>query len=181
VRLRSSSDTVGDVQRVLGKLEALGTDLTVVRLVANSPNCFRPFVLLSDSLLSRATLPAEVREVVIMRMAARRNVSYEWWEHERMSVAAGITAAQLDAIQAGDLGSHLFTDDQRLGVAIADELLAGGGLRRTQWEEAFVSWGLEGTMDLVLSIAWWGGFIPLLLEAMGLRDPADCAEPFSRI
>jgi 4-carboxymuconolactone decarboxylase len=178
VRLRSSRDTSGEVQRVLGKLEALGTDLTIVRLLANSPTSFRPFVLLSDSLLTRSTLPAEVREIVILHIAARRNVSYEWWEHERMSANAGITGAQVSAVRAGDRDSHAFTYGHQLGMSIADELLAGNGLSRERWDEAMACWGLEGAIDLVISIAWWGGLIPLLLEAFGLRaDEGD--EPFS--
>jgi len=171
--MRSSADTEGDVERVLGKLEARGTDLRVVRYVANSPTAFRPFILLSDALISKATLPAAVREAVVLNLAIKRGSAYEWYEHERMALAAGLTAAQLDAIRTGSLGSNLFSDEQRLGVAIAEEMLAGAGLGRPRWEAAISAWGVEGAMDLVLSVGWWGGLVPLLLEALALEPPSN--------
>ena len=43
VKPRSSSDTEGEVQRVLGKLESGGNDIKIMRLMANSPNAFYGF------------------------------------------------------------------------------------------------------------------------------------------
>ena len=171
LQLRSSADTEGEVQRVLAKLEAAGIDLPVVRSIANAPNAFRPFILLADALLTKAVLPAPVREVVIMYLAARQGSAYEWHEHERMAAAVGVTRAQLQAILAGDPSAEHFSAEQLLGVAVAREMLDGDGLSRERWREAIDAWGVEGAMDVVLSVGWWGGMVPLVLGALALDAP----------
>jgi 4-carboxymuconolactone decarboxylase len=173
LQLRSSADTEGDVQRILGKLESTGNDLRVVRYVANSSTAFRPFVLLSDALISKATLPAVVREAVVLHLAVKKQSAYEWYEHQRMARAAGIGDEQMQAVREGRLDSDLFSEDQLLAIAISDEMMAGGGLGRSRWEAAIAAWGIEGAMDLVLSVGWWGGLVPLLLESLDLQPPPD--------
>jgi alkylhydroperoxidase family enzyme len=164
---RSSADTEGEVQRVLRKLEAAGVDLLATRLVANSSNSFRPFILLSDALLNRAALEPTIREVVILHLAARRETKYEWFEHSKIASAAGVTQDQLAAVIACDYDSGIFTKDQLFAISIADRLIAGGGLTRRQWTEALERWGTPAVLDLIFTIGWWGGFIPIVLEAIG--------------
>src|ERR1700683_3070148 len=86
---RTTEDTTGEVQRVLGKLDAGGWNKRILRIVANSETAFRPFVLLSTSLLSSRFLPRQVQEVVILYLANRRQVDYEWLEHVPMAMSAG--------------------------------------------------------------------------------------------
>lgn len=171
IRPRTAADTDGDVARVLGKLEARGSALAVARYVANSSAAFRPFILFSDALLSRAQLPADVREVVVLHLAVKRDNRYEWFEHEKMSQAAGITEEQRSAIRIGAYEGGLFSHGQRLAVGVADELIDRRQLSAGRWREAIDAWGPEGAMDLVLSIGWWGGLVPVLLEALGLEPP----------
>ena len=173
IRPRSSADTEGDVQRVLSKLEQRGFDLRVNRLVANSPNAFRPFILFADALVTRAMLPAVVREVVVLHLAVMRNSDYEWYEHRRMALSAGVTADQMKAIRTGRIGPELFSAEQLLGISIADELMGGQGLARQQWKAAIDAWAVEGAMDLVLSVGWWGGLVPLVLEALAVKPPPE--------
>jgi alkylhydroperoxidase family enzyme len=164
---RTSRDTEGEVKRVLGKLEAAGVDLLATRLVANSSNSFRPFILLSDALLNRAALEPTIREVVILHLAARRGTKYEWFEHTRIASAAGVTQEQLAAVIARDYGPRIFTGDQLFAISVADRLIGGGGLTRRQWTEALERWGMPAALDLIFTIGWWGGFIPIVLEAIG--------------
>jgi alkylhydroperoxidase family enzyme len=152
-------------------LEASGNDLDIVRLVANSPNVFRPFILFADALMTRATLPSDVREVVVMHLAARRQSNYEWKEHETISQRAGVTYEQLAAIQSARYTADLFSEDQLLAVAIADELLAGAGLRSAAWINAIQHWQVEGALDLVFTVGWWGALVPLIIEALALDTP----------
>jgi hypothetical protein len=169
---RSAADTEGDVARVLAKLEATGQDLTILRLVANSGHAFRPFLLLSDALLNRAVLPAPVREVVILWMAVQRGVPYEWAEHVPMATRAGVTGAQVDHLAGGKpLGDGPFSDEMLLAVDIAADLLGRNGVSEEHWAAGVGRWGLEGMLDLVFTAGWWGGFVPTVLEALGLTEP----------
>lgn len=164
---RASSDTEGDVQRVLARLDADANDKLLLRLVANSAHSFRPFVLFSDSLITKAELPGEIRELVILHLAAVAETAYEWFEHVPMSRAAGVTDEQRAAIGAGMLDG--FAADVRLALRLADVLAAGGKLTDDDWEAAQAAFGAVGAIDLLFTVAWWGAFVPTVLRGLDLR------------
>lgn len=163
---RTSQDTTADVQRVLAKLEPTGQDLTILRLLANSSHAFRPFVLFSGALLNRATLPAPVREAVILAMAVADGTSYEWAEHVPMATEAGLSAEQIEAIRVGDLAS--LPEELLFGIETATQVRAGIGVSEADWQRMVTSWTQEGALDLVLTAGWWGGMIPAVINALGL-------------
>ncbi len=169
--LRTSNDTTGDVQRVLRKLEEMGKCLKIHRILANSSATFRPFILLLSSLLLDAALPEQDREVVVLHLAARRGVNYEWDEHVPVSAEAGISDALREALRDGTL-DHLsgFSNAQRLALEVADVIMSEQVLSKDLWKRASQTWGDEGALDLVLTVAWWGAFIPTIIEAIGLHS-----------
>jgi 4-carboxymuconolactone decarboxylase len=171
VARRSSSDTDGDVQRVLTKLEARSVDLTILRILANSPRSFRPFVLLADALLDGTVLPARVREAVVLRIAHSRGYIYEWNEHVPIAQSAGLSEALIAGIKNDEPTQAIFDAEQQLGVSAAEELARDGELRNETWQRMNETWGLEGALQLVLVIGWWGGMVPAVTNSLGLVRP----------
>ena len=170
--LRTAADTEGDVSRVLGKLEGSGKDLRILRVLANSPGMFRPFVLMADALLRRSKLPAKEREVVIMHLAAQRGVPYEWAEHVPMAAEAGVSDEQLAALSSGTLDDlTLFSPTEQLSLRAAREI-ADGALSEARWNELNDAIGEGAALDLLLTVAWWGAFVPMIIETVGLVSPA---------
>lgn len=165
----SSRDVDGERARVLGKLEAAGNDLEIVRLLAWSRAVFRPFVKLSDALLVRATLPARLRELMILLLAAETGASYEREQHERMAREAGIDEADLLRLRAGRAAIEQFEGDDRLALEIAAQLHGHGRCERDTWDRAVAAWGAETALEAAATVAWWGGFVPLMLGALGLE------------
>jgi len=170
---RTAADTDGDVARVLGKLEASGQDLLILRLLANSPNAFRPFVLFADALLNRAALPRSVMEVVILWLAQHHRAPYEWEEHEPMALRAGLRPAQIDALRTGALPADLFDDGDRLAVDVARALTERGDVPPELWSAAVERWGDAAALDLVLTVGWWGGLVLSVVRALGLTSPTE--------
>jgi len=170
---RSSFDTEGEVQRVLGKLEAAGSANSLLRLVANSESTFRPFVLMADALLVRSGLSATIRELVILRVSAQLDVDYIRREHELAARASGLsdeaiaTALEPDAL-AGNLDP-----DQRLALRVTGTLLAGQRLGDEDWQEMIDAWGGQGALDLVLAIGWWGGMVATTIRGLGAHGLDD--------
>lgn len=173
---RSSSDTEGEVARVLGKLEASGQDLTVLRILANAPTVFRPYLKFSSALVYDGALAPDVREVVILWMAKQRPNTYEWAEHEIIGARAGVSRELMEYLATGAELDERFTDDQRAGVALTDELLNTGKIAGEHFQAALDRWGIEALIELLLTISWWGGSVPLLLEALDLDLPDNLSE-----
>lgn len=183
--LRSSADTEGRVSDLLSKLEGTGKDMTILRLVANSPHAFRPFVLLANSLVNQGALADDAREALILHLAAKEGAVYEVFEHVDAARAAGLSDSQLRTLLVGDALAQAdqFPDD---GVALAlrlgDVVAGGASLSDAEWEAAIEQFGPEGALDLVFAVAWWGGFVLTFTRAIGLRavdgaTPLDLAPP----
>jgi alkylhydroperoxidase family enzyme len=166
---RSSADTDGDRQRVLSKLEANGRDIEIARVLANSPTAFRPFILMSDALLMRSSLSPRLRELAVLLLAAESGSSYERSEHEPMARRAGVTEEECLALRDGAAAIERFTGDDRLVLELTAELRESGRCAPATWERAVAALGAETALELVLAIAWWGGFVPLVLGALGLE------------
>jgi hypothetical protein len=158
---------------VLSKLESSGHDLKINRVLANSSAAFRPYILLAGGLLNNAALPAAEREIVILHLAARRNVTYEWDEHVPMSVQAGVTDEQRNAIELNLLeDTSLFNESERLALRASDEIIESHSLTPEVWADMTAQWGVEGAFDLVLTVGFWGGFVPIVIESVGLQHPS---------
>jgi hypothetical protein len=169
LRLRTAADTEGETQRLLEKLEAQGLTNVITRLVANSSSGFRPFVLMASALMGRASLPAADREAVILDIAARSALEYEWFEHESIARRVGLTGEQIEALRSGDwTDASVFTGTQLLAMRITRALLDGQVPGDDLWEEAVTAWGQEGALELLLSVAWWGGYVPVVIRGLGL-------------
>jgi 4-carboxymuconolactone decarboxylase len=170
LRPRTAADTEGEVQRVLEKLDRAGINKKVVRILANSPTGFRPFVLLTSGLLTSAHFPRLDQEIVILHLAARRGTPYEWAEHVPMGRESGVTEEQVAAIERnqGAVDRELFTDAQLLAVAVADEVIDERSLDPRTWSRAVGVWGEAGALDLLMSVAVWGAFVPTILDGLGV-------------
>lgn len=167
--LRTSADTDGKNRDVLAALEASGEDITILRLLANSPTLLRPMVMMANALMQRAALAAVDREVVVLHTAKQRDNSYEWDEHVGLSAKAGVTEQQRTEIAAGGaIRPPLFTESQCLGVAFADELLGTGALSDAMWDTVCGELGVEAALDLLFAVAFWGGMVPLVTAGLGL-------------
>jgi hypothetical protein len=84
-----------------------------------------------------------------------------------------VSETQRDAIAADNvLGNPLFSSRQQLAVRMGRTITCGHPLSDDDWKEATAAWG-AGALDAVLSIAWWGGFVALVLRALDMRHAKE--------
>lgn len=167
LRFRTSTDTDGEVQRVLGKLEESNRALPIVRLVANWESGFRPFVLMADALLVKGKLDPVAREIVVLYISVFLGLEYEWEEHEPIARRAGVNGEQIAALEGGGLPEgHPFTESQLMALAVVHELLVNREVSPTTWDSACDLLGESVAVELVFAVAWWGGFVPVAVRAL---------------
>jgi alkylhydroperoxidase family enzyme len=173
--LRTAADTDGATQRVLTKLEATGQAQTILRLAANSPTVFRPFVLLANALVNNAALGAAEREALVLYLATKEGAAYEWDAHQVPAEKAGLTAEQVEVLGAGEAlrRPDVFSDEQNLALRLGDQLVEGHPWSDADWAAAIGAWSADGALDLVFSVSWWAGFVLLFTRALDLRPSED--------
>lgn len=170
--LRSSKDTEGDVAALLAKLEASGSNLTILRYLANAPAQFRPFVSFANALLNKCTLPRTTVEIVVLRVGARLDLPYEVAEHVPMAERAGVGLATIKAITSGDIEAAELDHDETLALGVADALLDGGRIPDGMWRDAVDAFGEAGAVELLLVVGWFSGLVRTVLQGLDLEAPA---------
>jgi alkylhydroperoxidase family enzyme len=145
--------------------------MTLLRVLANSGTAFRPFVLLTSGLLSSRHLPRRIQEIVILHLAARQGVQYEWEEHVPMAQAAGVAEELVASIEANrGVGDYpAFTAEELLAVGFAEDVRGGASVAGERWDAAVAAWGVEGALDLLMTIGVWGALVPTVVTGLGLE------------
>ena len=79
-----------------GRLSALD------RLLLHSPPVAEGWNALLGALRSGTTLPDDLRELIILRIAVLNDAAFEWTAHEPIARRAGLDEAQLTALRSAD-------------------------------------------------------------------------------
>lgn len=140
--------------------------LNVIRMMTGaSPQVCRKLEEFSFTFYRDSSLPADLREVAILRVGTLSGSAYEVQQHEAMAASIGMTQDQIAAILAGTPDSPALDERQRavmnyvddivLNVRASDETLAGAlaHLSREQLIDLTLVSGLYMTVARLLETA----------------------------
>ena len=129
--------------------EGAGTALsTLVR----HPDLTKAFLGFNVYLLFRSSLPPRLREVAILRVAHRRECTYEWEHHVELAEAEGLTSTDVEAIRRG-----VATDEvDELVLRAVDELDETSNLTDETWKALGEHLSDRQRMDLVFTVGAYG-------------------------
>ncbi|MAT05184.1 MAG: hypothetical protein CL424_09095 [Acidimicrobiaceae bacterium] len=89
-----------------------------------------------------------------------------------MSADAGVTDEERAVLATGTLDDlSSFTDLEQMALRTS-RAIADGAITPDDWATATKVLGEGAMVDLVLTVAWWGAFVPTVIDALGLVDPA---------
>ena len=113
-----------------GQLSALD------RLLLHSPPVAEGWNALLGALRGATTLSADLRELVVLRVAVLNDADFEWVSHEPIARRAGLAGSQLEVLRRPGAAAEpvwtpvqaavlAFTDASTRDVAVPDEVFAG--------------------------------------------------------
>jgi 4-carboxymuconolactone decarboxylase len=101
------------------------------------PDLFRRWLGFGGALLG-GTLPGRLRELVILRTAARFGGRYEWAQHLALAEAQGVTPAELAAVSDVDAVDAVFALDlspvELAALRAVDETADAGAVSDGTWD-----------------------------------------------
>ena len=126
-----------------------------------------------------STLPADVRELVILRVDSRNGAAYEWASHEPLARQAGLGDEQIAAIRVGGAGAGgtsgsgaalspaqwaalAYADAMTLHVAVPDELFTA----------VRAHFGERQVLELTVTVAAYN-MVSRVLVALDVREGED--------
>lgn len=110
-------------ERVRETLAGSAAPVNLLRMMAHAESNLRSLLRLGGTILSRQRLSARVRELAILRVAKLSQARYEWVQHVPIAEAAGVTAAQIAALEAGNAEADCFDAHDRLVLRFTDEVV----------------------------------------------------------
>jgi alkylhydroperoxidase family enzyme len=99
------------------------------------PDLFRRWLGFGGALLN-GSLPGRLRELVILRTAARFGGPYEWAQHIGLAAELGVTPAELAAVSndEGGLDAAGWAPLERAALRAVDETADDGAVSDGTWE-----------------------------------------------
>jgi len=132
---------------VEGRPKAMNTLGTFARNVPLA----HAFFTFQGHIIRATTLTERQRELLVLRVAALRECTYEWTQHLLIADDAGITAAEIERV-ASDPDSPEWDDLERAMLRATTELVTDGVISDPTW--AALSEGLEPQqiLDLIFTV-----------------------------
>ena len=103
---------------------------------------------LTLAMTAGASLPDNVRQIVILTVGARFDAAYELYAHIAVAEHEGMTAQRLATLVA-DLKPDDLTPDESVAFDVAYKLVRGGTLPEPLYRLAVATFGQHGTNELI--------------------------------
>jgi 4-carboxymuconolactone decarboxylase len=114
----------------------------------NNPGVTAKVGALGEHLRFHGVLPDAVRELVILRYAARQGYAYEWSHHQHPAKLAGLDQDTIDALTAGQVPDTL-PDDSRAALEAVDAVVAKRSIPVAVQQRFVAVHGNAGIVELV--------------------------------
>ena len=135
------------------------------------PDLFRRWLGFGGALLA-GSLPGRLRELVILRTAARFDGRYEWAQHIGLAEAQGVTPAELVALGSGPGGLDAieWAPLERAALRAVDETADQGAVADTTWQALADLLRESELIELLMLI---GHYLMLTTVLRSLRLPLE--------
>jgi 4-carboxymuconolactone decarboxylase len=139
-------------------------------MLLHSPPVADGWNKLMGAIRDDTTVPPDLREIVILRIAVLNDAPYEWDSHERPGRQAGLGDQQLAAIRATRPGAPL-SALQQLVIGCADAMTRGVGLPEPLFENLRGHLSDRQVVELVTTVAAYN-MVSRLVVALEISSPA---------
>ena len=133
-------------------LQERGRISTLYRVLLNSAPLARGWEALFTAIRNRASLPARLRELAILRIAGLNGARYEFDAHVRHAREAGVSDEAIAALESGIVSNTLAPLD-RLVLELTDAMTRDIAVPDALFERVREHFDAEKLVELVATIA----------------------------
>lgn len=143
-----------------------GTPLNIFGTLAHHPDMLRRWLVFAAHVLSKSTLPARDRELLILRTGWNCRSRYEFSQHVVIGKRCGITDDEMDKVKAGPDAD--WSDLDRLLLTAADELHRDSTLSDATWAALTAHYSTEQVLDLIAAVGNYH-LVAMFLNSTGVQ------------
>jgi len=142
------------------------THLIFSRVIVRHPGMYRNFVPHIKALIADATIPPRDREIVVLRMLALCQETYELHHHRAIAEKnTGMSHGEIDAAIAGE--GECLGDFDRLLIAATEQLRRDQVIDDATWAALGERYSIEQRMELVF-LAGLYATMAMLTKSFGM-------------
>jgi len=135
------------------RAERGGEIAVLYQALLNSPSIASGWERMLTAVRNRTTVPADLRELIILRVAVINRASFEFEAHVPHALRAGVSDAKIEAVRLWPDGRSLFTADEQLVLELTDHMT-----RHVDVPEAFMAqvtqrFDPRGVVEVVATVA----------------------------
>jgi 4-carboxymuconolactone decarboxylase len=141
-----------------------GSVSLLYQVLLNSPPIADGWEKMLTAVRNRTTLPADLRELVILRVAVLNHAPFEFAAHAPIASAAGVSAAKLDALRA-EVPGAAFSEFERAVLRLTDTMTRDVQVDDAVFEPLRAHFSEQGLVELVATVAAYN-MVSRFLEAL---------------
>jgi 4-carboxymuconolactone decarboxylase len=108
-------------------------------------------------------------ELVVITVCRAWSVQYAWSAHVGAAETAGVTPEVIAAIR-GNRRPDFKRDDERMVYDVATEIMQTKDLSQATYDRAVDAFGVEGTVDLISTVGFYG-MVGIFLKSFDVPTP----------
>ncbi len=147
-----------------------GPVLNILATLAHHPKLLKRWMVFGNHVLSKSSLPARERELVILRIGWLCRSEYEWGQHVAIARRVGVTDEEIDRVTRGPEAEGWSVLD-RAFLRATDELHADAFVSDETWAILAEHLDTEQRLDLIFAVGQYT-LVSMALNSLGVqRDP----------
>jgi 4-carboxymuconolactone decarboxylase len=133
-----------------------GHVLNIHRVVGHAPKMLRAQAAYARALREESSLPRDLQELLILRIAQMNDSAYEQSVHRSIAIRCGVAPAKIESL-AGWRTSALFDEKERAALALVDQAGRSGEVDDSVFEGARKEFSPREIVELTALVAWYVG------------------------
>lgn len=150
-----------------------GEIINIFGALGNHPDMMKRWLVFAGHVMSKNTLSARDRELLILRTGWNCRSRYEWGQHVLIALECNVSEAEIEAVKAGPSHSS-WSEWDALLLRAADELHEQFGLSDATWAALAAKNSPEQMLDTVATV---GQYHLVAMFLNSLRVPLDPGVP----
>lgn len=150
---------------VRGLLPSDRSPLNIFTTLVRHPRLFKRWSVFGGYVLSRSSLPARERELLILRTGYRCNSGYEFHQHTRIGLEAGLTQDEIKRLTQPLSG---WSDADTALLQAADELHDDQFISDGTWAKLRERWDEKQLIDILFAVGQYT-LVSMVLNTLGVQ------------
>jgi len=135
------------------RAERGGEIAILYQALLNSPSIASGWEKMLTAVRNRTLIPANLRELMILRVAVINRASFEFEAHAPIALKVGVSPRQVEAVRTWPAGSDLFNDDERLVLELTDSMTRDVEVSDALMARLKARFDARGVVEVVAAVA----------------------------